>query len=342
MGSNNGTEFFDIAELTKEADQLPAYAESAKQWTSETLHSSEAYRYLRFVVTASAGPGINQYAGQYFFAMSEFDLLLPKVVVYEAYVEVTEQQWMEAYKGVAAAQTVMNLARTEAQVAEALADLQRKYDVLLASKDASTAYQLEMSAYEFAGLYLKKNAIIPTGVTAYVVNRVNPESVTLTPITDGIVPANTGVIVKAKQGLYSFTYTDQSATATSLLKGSVTTRFIKGEPNMNYYLFGVRNGKVGLYKALLEYTVDGLQSNEINDTDKGGYFKVSAHKVYLSEGKETAAHALSFVFDDLTGIDDTIVDSEQSEVYDLQGRRIYEIQKSGLYIVNGQKRYINK
>ena len=341
MGSQDGVHFFDIQELTKDAHNLPSYTESAKKWTSNELKSNEACRYIRFVVTESQGPRDTQYGGHYFFAMSEFNLnILPAVVINKEYVEVTEQQWLNAYNGVESAKIIVNLATSEGQVTDAMESLQYKYEVLLASKQASLRYVLNVSQYGYAGLYLPKNALIPEGVTAYALKKVNSNSVTLTPIEEGVISANTGVIVQANEGSYQFNYTDQLATAQSLLSGTNSTVFIKGEPNMSYYLFGVMNGEVGLYKAWLEYNADGSQSEEINDTDKGGYFKVSAHKVYLPE-VSGAANVLSFVFDDLTGIEN-IEASSEDKVYDLSGRRIYEILKSGLYLVNGQKKYIVK
>ena len=50
----------------------------------------------------------------------------------------------------------------------------------------------------------------------------------------------------------------------------------------------------------------------------------------------------SFRFDDTTGIDDLLNGLNGEElIYDLQGRRLLKVTESGIYVVNGQKRYIH-
>ena len=344
-GSTDGQSYTDIASFTKEGNALPAYTEFGKQWTSGVLQGNRC-RYLRFVVTKSDGPGKELNENQYFFALSEFGLamVVPQVVINEAYVEVTAEQWLATYHAVAAAQTTYDIAKTEAQVDVAIHDLQVKHGALQASVDASKSYTLKVSKYRYAGLYLKRNAVIPEGVKVYTASQVNGSSVRLEPITSGILPANTGVIVEAEQGDHVFTYTDQAATAASLLKGSAVLQYLQGETNHNYYLFGVKtvNGekKVALYKAWLEYNAQGQKSHP--GTDEGGYFKVSANKIYLDLVGSASVNHLNFVFGDVTGIEDAAVDVKEAVIYNLQGRRVYKVEQSGLYIVNGQKKFIKK
>ena len=69
-GSNDGTNFTDV--LATINSGLPAH-NSGKTYESAPI-DSKRYRYLRFKVTSSAGPGNAQYGGQYFFGMLEFDL----------------------------------------------------------------------------------------------------------------------------------------------------------------------------------------------------------------------------------------------------------------------------
>ena len=99
-------------------------------------------------------------------------------------------------------------------------------------------------------------------------------------------------------------------------------------------------------------TVDGTYTNMIlNNGSKGiGFYfaagqTVAANRAYLHIATTLAPDAvgagsrMSMVFDDeATGVDATLVNSEKvnSEVYDLQGRRVAQPTK-GLYIVNGKK-----
>ena len=71
--------------------------------------------------------------------------------------------------------------------------------------------------------------------------------------------------------------------------------------------------------------------------------KIEAFKAYLTV-ESNAAPRLSLNFGDdnvTTGIN-TITNEEQKAdiIYDLSGRRVMNVQRAGIYIVNGQKRLI--
>jgi hypothetical protein len=82
-GSNDGVNFTDVL-ATIDSD-LPAH-DSGKTYESAAI-DSKRYRYLRFTVTGSVGPGNAQYGGQYFFGMLELDLykLTSSAVVADKY-----------------------------------------------------------------------------------------------------------------------------------------------------------------------------------------------------------------------------------------------------------------
>lgn len=69
-GSNDGSNFTDV--LATINSGMPAH-NSGTTYESSAI-DSKRYRYLRFTVTASVGPGNNQYNSQYFFGMLEFDI----------------------------------------------------------------------------------------------------------------------------------------------------------------------------------------------------------------------------------------------------------------------------
>lgn len=220
---------------------------------------------------------------------------------------------------------------------------------------SAVSYVLNMSQYGYAGFYSAYPVKIPDGLQAYYVKQddvttgtaENPGTAHLTEITD-VIPANTGVILYGAQGSYALKYAADGGTEVSdnMLAGSPYLCYKQGEVNTKYYLFGVKNGKVGLYVAWLEYNADGSQTIsdvDINDTDQGGYFRVGANKIYLPY-TTTVQGVSAFHLDFNTGMETSIDPLEllprNAVIYDLQGRRIHHILHSGIYIVNGVKRYV--
>ena len=236
--------------------------------------------------------------------------------------------------------------------------------------------RINMTQYQKAGLYLAYPAIIPEGITAYYAKSVDDAtiegtsggSIYLTPVEGSVLPAGTPVILKGAQGAYKFdlsTTDEGTALASNLFKGSAYKKLVQGETNYKYYLFGVKTvndeKKVGLYWALLEYCADGTTSytrdtgevdgegNAITErvstagTDNGGYFYVPANKIYLPWNTANgAAPAFYFNFDGTTtGVDgiENVWD-RNTGIYDLQGRRVNRIEQSGIYVINGQKRFV--
>lgn len=237
---------------------------------------------------------------------------------------------------------------------------------------AEVVHTLSMSRYGYAGFYSAYPVILPAGLQAYYIKQgeVTEQSgetagtATLTEITD-IIPAHTGVVLRGAQGSYSLNYSASAGTApaNNLLSGSPYRRYLAGQEGTNYYLFGVMNEQVGLYKAYLEYLADGSQSYtqntdktdedgnpitetiSVDDTDNGGYFRVSANKIYMAYRPSAGENAMAFHFD-FGGVETAIGQlqgriSENAVIYDVQGRRLARITLPGLYIVNGVKCYVN-
>jgi hypothetical protein len=185
---------------------------------------------------------------------------------------------------------------------------------------APKSYTLAVGETEWATLFLDFNAAIPTNVEAYTVTAVNDGYVTLTQVT-GVLPAETGVIVNATEGNYTFSYAAE-ATANvegNLLEGTVTDKNIEGEA----YVLGVVDGEVGLYKALANGT------SWLNNANKA-YLPASA-----VPNKTVAFYG--FDWDGTTGIENVEVENEVKAIYDLTGRRVEEITAPGIYVVNGKK-----
>ncbi len=186
---------------------------------------------------------------------------------------------------------------------------------------AAESYTLTVGESGYATLFLDFAAAIPESVKAYTVTAVNTDYVTLTQVT-GVLPAETGVIVKAGKGNHDFiASTDEVANvAGNKLLGTVVDTNIEGEA----YVLGVVDGAVGLYKA----------------KTNGTSWLNNANRAYLpASAVPTNVKSHSFRFGEgTTGVEQITDNREQSTViYDLTGRRIEAITAPGVYIVNGKK-----
>ena len=150
--------------------------------------------------------------------------------------------------------------------------------------------------------------------------------VNLTEIEDGIVPANTGVVL--------FSETAQSNVAIPVTTADATADFSDNE------LIGI-NAKTKVAAAGAGGKTNYILSNE---TAGVGFYKASAtganlgaHKAYLSTANVSAARDFLGFDEDVTGINEMKAQKETVEgIFDLQGRKVAQPTK-GLYIVNGKK-----
>ena len=135
-GSTNGTTFSKLlGTFTKAAktNPLPAYSDLGVYWTSADIVSATPYKSIRFIVSASAGPGSNKYGNHAFFAMSEFSLINHTTVVNSLKTDYVggETVYTEAADQMYQSMLVRdNAEATPEEVAASLAELQAKYDAL--------------------------------------------------------------------------------------------------------------------------------------------------------------------------------------------------------------------
>ena len=187
---------------------------------------------------------------------------------------------------------------------------------------SASSFNLTIGNAGWATLFLDYAVEIPEGVTCYTVAEVNSEKVTLASVT-GVLPAKTGVIVKANAGLYEFKPTDNVAEVAEVaeLSGTTGNKYIFEEA----YVLGIVDGEVGLYKAEMA----------------GGVWLNNANKAYLPASEVSAGAALSaslrFDFGGTTAIEEVETEAAETVIYDLTGRRVNEITKAGVYIINGHK-----
>ena len=189
-------------------------------------------------------------------------------------------------------------------------------------------HTLTVTSAGWATLYLDYATYIPSGVEAYIVTAANKDYVTLTEVTD-VLPANTGVIVKASEGSYTFYKSTENVTIDgNLLSGTVETGDITKENGKEYYILANdKKDGVGMYIATLG-----------EDKTK---FKNTANKAYLvldkPAGDQLPSASLRFDFGGTTGVEEVETEVAETVIYDLTGRRVNEITKAGVYVVNGRK-----
>lgn len=213
---------------------------------------------------------------------------------------------------------------------------------------ANVKFDMTIGQYGHAGLYLNYSVLIPAAVKAYIIDGSDVEiengegSLTLKQIEGSVLPAKTAVILEAEPNSYSFYYTENEANVgTNLLTGSAYQTYCEAETNHNYYIFGRKDDVVGLYKNSVKYVYDDEQSAYVEAAEGATHYKMSANKV-LFDWDNSAGNVNAFRFrieGEETGIEEVTVGAEDT-IYDLYGRRLAEVTTSGLYIVNGEKRYV--
>lgn len=202
---------------------------------------------------------------------------------------------------------------------------------LIAEHDIQS-YEKTISTRKMATMYLPYAVEIPTGVKAYIAEENGKDAIKLTKITDGIIPAETGVIVYADiTSSQSFTFTEtvsaKTYSYTNCLNGvAVKTAYneVAGYDASSYN-----------YYALMAKDATGVEFQKVTS---GSYAANSAYLVL----PQSSGVKVSFSFDDdATGIqliNDN--DNDDDSIYNLKGMKV-DANYKGIVIKNGKK-YINK
>ena len=163
-----------------------------------------------------------------------------------------------------------------------------------------------------------------TGLNAYMITGHSGTSVIMSEVT-GTVPAKTGLLLKgSKNTSYNIPITTSSSTnvSSNLLKPG-TGAAVSAEEGKTKYVLGV-NGELAEFQKIV-----------------GTAATVAKGKAYLQFDEEIDARALTFDFDEQTGISETKRETiNNNRFYNLNGQQVAQPTK-GLYIVNGRK-YIVK
>ena len=193
------------------------------------------------------------------------------------------------------------------------------------------SFDLVVTAAEHATLFLDFDTDVPEGVEVYTANSADGDRLKMQQVT-GILPANTGVIVKAPAGTYTFTESDGAANAIegNLLLGSVEDTMITPVEDTKCYVLSMQDGVVGMYGVVL----------------RDGAFKNNANKAYLALEKDDAetsgmerSNSYYFDFAGITAVDAVKTEVDENVYYDLSGR-VVEKPACGIYILNGKKVFV--
>lgn len=183
---------------------------------------------------------------------------------------------------------------------------------------ASTTYPVTITSYQYATYRTTETLDFSgTAVSAYTAEA-GIDNVVLTKISDGKVPSDVGVILYSETaGTYDIPVTDDTPTVgdtgLSISNGTDATK------ENGIYVLGKKNDNVGFYRWI-------------------GGASLASGRVYLTP-TASAREYLSFLFDDETAGINNVNVNHNDNYYDLQGRHV-EHPKSGLYIVNGKKVFI--
>lgn len=189
-----------------------------------------------------------------------------------------------------------------------------------------TEVPLNIAANDYTTLCLPFNVKLPgnSAVKAYYASAAAGEVLKLEEITNGIIPANEGVILhntsEAEAANINLTITTEEATLTeNKLKGVTAKR--EGYDALSNYVLAAKNGATGFYKA--KFTA------------------ITANKAYLPVANVQNAQGVMMAFsfgDEVTGIDNVnAAASAAKKYYDLQGRRVLYPAKGIFVTEDGQK-----
>ena len=190
-----------------------------------------------------------------------------------------------------------------------------------------TEVPLTIAANDYTTLCLPFNVKLPHGSTvkAYYASDAAGEVLKLKEITDGIIPANEGVILQntSETEAANINLAITTAEATTLtdnkLEGVTAKR--EGYTALSNYVLADKNGITGFYKA--KFTA------------------IAANKAYLPVANVQNAQGVMMAFsfgDEVTGIDNVNAAAPATKkYYDLQGRRVLYPAKGIFVTEDGQK-----
>ena len=199
-----------------------------------------------------------------------------------------------------------------------------KYSAVYAFKNnfkeiKSPDFKLGVSSAGWASMYLPCAVTIPSGAEVYYASAASGSTITLSEV-EGILPAKTGVIVKAEEGTVEFAETAEAGTP---IVGNLFEGLLADDDYSEkvYVLSGASaEGK----PQFQEYEGD----------------KLNAFKAYLPMSAVSGVDEIKFRFDEATGIESLTPALSEGEgaIYNLNGVRV-DGSYRGIVIRNGKKMF---
>ena len=192
---------------------------------------------------------------------------------------------------------------------------------------------LDVTDAGYATLFSQHAIIVPEGMEAAVATNVvdGRLAIDYRYPAGAVIPASTGVLLKAEAGNhgYNVATTDATAPADNLLKGSVEDATTVGDNCLFYMLSYDQNDEnLGFYWG----------------AENGAAFTNEGGKAYLAVPQTTANGAIGFALDGslVTAIGQATADTNApAKIYTIDGRLMQQTRTAdlprGLYIVNGKK-----
>lgn len=172
----------------------------------------------------------------------------------------------------------------------------------------------------YATMVIPFAAALPTGVKAYNLTGVAGESITYS--SAETIAANSPVMIEANENVSGYEFTASNVEIAATADGVVTNGLLKGG-------YATMTAAADANNYVLQKNGDDVNFYLVTETAA----TVKPFRAYLTA--PTNARALSFDFN-TTGVNHVKVNSENAEVYNLNGQRVAAPQK-GLYIVGGKK-----
>ena len=169
-----------------------------------------------------------------------------------------------------------------------------------------------------------EDVLVPEGVTAYVGTSKESNVILLEELTDGIIPANCGVVLAGDDNSYNLVSTTDASAATSVLSGTLSRTAL---PSGTIYCLNSADGEFQQYEGTF------IPANK-------AYYRVATPiagaparfgmRIVQRENTTTAIENTEFVPIDYS-----------APIYNLQGQQV-QVTESGIYIQNGRKYLIMK
>ena len=202
----------------------------------------------------------------------------------------------------------------------------RYYEIVL---NPQTNIDVNITAVGYATFSANRKFEVPEGLEAYTATfNSTTKQVVLSKISDNIIPAVTGVVLKGTPGDYTLYSTEEDASdSENDLKANIVASPLSAEE--------------GAYTNFI-LASDGAGSVKFAKSSGNAEKPLAANKAYLQVPTgDLSGHELTISFADseTTGIGNLTPGLSQGEgvCFDLQGRKLSGKPTKGLYIVNGKK-----